>query len=103
MAIGPLTGAGLNPARSFGPALVGDNSEAIGDFIVAYVLGPLVGALLAGMLYTALIMRPEGLGDGRREIDTLSGRDEDRRGGSDADYDPTERRIPPRDTPGTAE
>ncbi len=100
MALGPLTGAGLNPARSFGPSLVG-GGEAVGDFIVAYVLGPLVGALLAGMLYTALILRPEGLGDGRREIDTLSGRAEDRRGGSDVDYDETESRLPPRDVPPT--
>jgi hypothetical protein len=65
------------------------------------VLGPLVGALLAGMVYTALIMRPEGLGDGRREIDTLSGRAEDRRGGSDVEYDESQRRLPPRDVPPT--
>ena len=100
MAIGPLTGAGLNPARAFGPSVVG-GGEPIGDFVVAYVLGPLVGALLAGMLYTALIMRPEGLGDGRREIDTLSGRSEDRRGGSDVEYDETSRRVPPTDIPPT--
>jgi glycerol uptake facilitator protein len=80
MAIGPLTGAGLNPARSAGPSLVGDNSEALGDFIVAYVLGPTVGALLAGVLYTALILAPEGRA-GRRPIDTLSGAEESPRGG----------------------
>ena len=72
MATGPLTGAGLNPARAFGPSLVGDG-EAVGDFIVAYVLGPTVGALLAGVLYTALILAPEGRMPGRRPIDTLSG------------------------------
>ena len=79
MAIGPLTGAGLNPARSFGPSLVGDG-EAVGDFIVAYVLGPTVGALLAGVLYTALILAPEGR-VGRRPVDTLSGAEESPRGG----------------------
>jgi glycerol uptake facilitator protein len=79
MAIGPLTGAGLNPARAFGPSLVGDG-EAVGDFIVAYVLGPTVGALLAGVLYTALILAPEGR-TGRRPIDTLSGAEESPRGG----------------------
>lgn len=100
LVIGPLTGAGLNPARAFGPSLIGGGA-AIGDFIVAFVLGPLVGALLAGIVYTALIMRPEGLGDGRREIDTLSGRAEDRRGGDDVDYDETQRRLPPRDVPPT--
>ena len=101
MALGPLSGAGLNPARSFGPSIIGDNSEATGDFIVAYVLGPVVGALLAGMLYTALILRPEGLGDGRREIDTLSGRAESGRDEGAVGYDETERRLPPRDVPPT--
>jgi hypothetical protein len=78
MAIGPLTGAGLNPARSAGPSIVGDNSEPLGEFLVAYVLGPTVGALLAGVLYTALILAPEGRLPGRREIDTLSGEESGR-------------------------
>ena len=82
MAIGPLTGAGLNPARAFGPSLVGGGEE-LGDFIVAYVLGPTVGALLAGVLYTALILAPEGRAPGRREIDTLGGVSE-----SERDSDP---------------
>jgi MIP family channel proteins len=99
-AIGPLTGAGVNPARALGPSLIG-GGEPVGDFIVAYVLGPLVGALLAGMLYTALILRPEGLGDGRREIDTLSGRAESERDEGRVGYDETERRLPPRDVPPT--
>ena len=80
MAIGPLTGAGLNPARAFGPSIVGDG-EKVGDFIVAYVLGPTVGALLAGILYTALILAPEGRAPGRRPVDTLSGAAESPRGG----------------------
>ncbi|HEV2812134.1 MAG TPA: aquaporin [Solirubrobacteraceae bacterium] len=79
MVMGPLTGAGLNPARAFGPSLVG-GGEAAGDFIVAYTLGPIVGALLAGVLYTALILAPEGRAPGRREIDTLSGASESERG-----------------------
>jgi MIP family channel proteins len=79
MAMGPLTGAGLNPARAFGPSLIG-GGEPVGDFIVAYVLGPTVGALLAGVLYTALILAPEGRGS-RRPVDTFSGVAESPRGG----------------------
>ncbi|CAA9519709.1 MAG: Aquaporin Z [uncultured Solirubrobacteraceae bacterium] len=93
LVFGPLTGAGLNPARALGPSLFGDDSAPVGDFIVAYVLGPTVGALLAGMLYTALILRPDGMGDGRREIDTLSGRAESRRDGGNVDYDETGDRL----------
>jgi hypothetical protein len=75
MCFGPLTGAGLNPARALAPSVVG-GGEPFGEFLVAYVLGPLVGALLAGMLYTAGILGPAGKGTGRREIDTLSGAEE---------------------------
>ena len=79
MVVGPLTGAGLNPARALGPSVVG-GGEGIDTFIVAYTLGPIVGALLAGVLYTALILAPEGRGSGRRPVDTLSGRAESARG-----------------------
>ncbi|HEX2086865.1 MAG TPA: aquaporin [Solirubrobacteraceae bacterium] len=80
MVFGPLTGAGLNPARAFGPSLIG-GGESADDFIVAYVLGPTVGALLAGVLYTALILAPEGRAPGRRPVDTLGGAEESPRGG----------------------
>jgi MIP family channel proteins len=44
---GPLTGAGFNPARYLGPAVVlGDLSQAW-----IYILGPIVGAVVAGLLY----------------------------------------------------
>lgn len=75
MCIGPLTGASVNPARAFGPAVVSGEFGGAGEFIVVYVLGPLVGALVAGMLYTAGILGPGGLGS-RRPVDTLSGRAE---------------------------
>jgi MIP family channel proteins len=58
MAMGPLTGAGLNPARAFGPALVGDAFNGGGTFLFVYVLGPVVGALLAGIGYHALVIAP---------------------------------------------
>lgn len=45
--IGPLTGAGLNPARSLGPFLA---SGYFSNFYV-YMIGPFLGALLAGLLF----------------------------------------------------
>ncbi len=44
---GPVTGASMNPARSFGPALVSGEWD---DFWV-YVLGPLAGAVLGALAY----------------------------------------------------
>jgi glycerol uptake facilitator protein len=61
MAIGPLTGAGLNPARAFGPALVGNAFDGAGTFLLVYVLGPLLGALLAGLVYSGVILGERGL------------------------------------------
>src|SRR5215216_5449050 len=43
MVIGPLDGAGFNPARWFGPALVGSTWGDVWPFVV----GPIVGALAA--------------------------------------------------------
>lgn len=53
---GPLTGAGYNPARWFGPALVG---SSWGD-VWPFVLGPIVGALAAAGVYR-FVLEPGGL------------------------------------------
>ncbi len=66
MTLGPLSGAGFNPARWFGPAVV---SGEYANFWI-YIVGPLVGAVLAAVGYRALVLDPhDRLGE--RPIDTL--------------------------------
>jgi len=54
---GPLTGASANPARTLGPALVRGKVEEAPTILVVYFIGPVVGAVLAGLakayLFTA--------------------------------------------------
>ncbi len=52
MAIGPITGGALNPARAFGPALV---SGAWADHLV-YWIGPLLGGMLGAFVDHYLLM-----------------------------------------------
>jgi len=59
MVLGWVTSAGFNPARSFGPAIVADHWGGAGTWIFVWVLGPIVGAFIAGILYTALVLRPQ--------------------------------------------
>lgn len=58
MVIAPLTGAGFNPARSFGPALVSGEFGGAADFLIVYVAGPAIGALLAAGVYFWLFIAP---------------------------------------------
>ncbi len=50
---GPLTGAGLNPARTLGPAI------ATGNFadLWVYLVGPILGAATAAILYRGVLER----------------------------------------------
>jgi len=66
MVFAPLTGAGFNPARTFGPAIVGNE---FADFWI-YVVGPLAGMLLAAFGYRYLVIEPQDKLE-RRPIDTL--------------------------------
>ena len=68
MVFAPLDGAGFNPARSFGPAIV---SGEFADFWV-YVVGPALGALAAAVAYVFLVLEPHER-EGLRPIDTLPG------------------------------
>ncbi len=50
---GPLTGAALNPARAFGPALAATHWANHG----VYWVGPLAGGFVAGLLYDSLYLK----------------------------------------------
>lgn len=50
---GPFTGAALNPARAFGPALASSHWQNHG----VYWIGPLAGGFLAGFLYDSLFLK----------------------------------------------
>lgn len=51
----PLTGAGVNPARALGPMMVAGQMDAWW----AYLVGPVVGAVLAALLYDRFLKRAE--------------------------------------------
>ncbi len=55
---GSLTGASMNPARTFGPAL------AMGDLSAfpIYLVGPALGAAIAALVYDRVFLRPTSMG-----------------------------------------
>jgi MIP family channel proteins len=50
---GALTGASMNPARTFGPALAGGFWQ--NDLV--YWIGPIIGAIIAALIYEYVILR----------------------------------------------
>ena len=52
---GSLTGAAMNPARAFGPMIAGGFYPA---YWYVYLVGPLLGGALAGLVYKHLIESP---------------------------------------------
>jgi MIP family channel proteins len=64
MVLAPITGAGFNPARSFGPALVSGEWGGFDDFLLVYVIAPTVGALVAAFLYFQIFVAPGKKGVG---------------------------------------
>ncbi len=52
LAIGPLTGGAMNPARWFGPAMAGTKISANP---IVWTLGPLAGAALAAIVYSMFL------------------------------------------------
>lgn len=56
LAGGPISGASMNPARTFGPALAG----GFWDNHIVYWIGPMLGGALAGFLYSKVLAK-EGM------------------------------------------
>jgi MIP family channel proteins len=67
MVLAPLTGAGFNPARSFGPAIVSGEWGGADNFLLVYVAGPVIGAIVASVLYFVFVMTPGKRGVGGAE------------------------------------
>jgi len=55
---GLITGAAMNPARAFGPAL----ASGFWDTQVIYWIGPIIGALIAAFIYEYLFLKEVKLG-----------------------------------------
>jgi glycerol uptake facilitator-like aquaporin len=53
MAFGPYTGAAMNPARWFGPALV--SGEWANWFV--WIIGPIAGGIIAAVVYATAFLK----------------------------------------------
>ena len=53
---GPFTGAAMNPARAMGPMIAGlVTGVSFPSYWYIYWVGPLIGAILAGLLYSRVL------------------------------------------------
>jgi glycerol uptake facilitator protein len=60
MVFGPLTGAGVNPARALGPAIVqGSFAGGFWRFALIYIVGPVIGGVAAAVGYRLLVLDPQ--------------------------------------------
>ncbi|MGZ4104538.1 MAG: aquaporin [Actinomycetota bacterium] len=79
---GAFTGAAMNPARWFGPAIVGGYWK---NWWV-WLIGPIAGGIIAASLYDTMILRPRGAGGPAEEAPHgwgAHGEDEDSTTGAD--------------------
>ena len=58
MVLGSLTGGGFNPARAFGPAVAGSEFGSFGEWLLVYVLAPVLGGLGAAFAYFNIFITP---------------------------------------------
>ncbi|MGI9428291.1 MAG: aquaporin, partial [Bythopirellula sp.] len=61
LAAGPITGASMNPARSFGPALVykltgGEGAAGAFELHWCYWVAPIAGAVVAALVYDNFLL-----------------------------------------------
>jgi MIP family channel proteins len=55
LAIGPLTGASMNPARTIGPMIV----SGVYEGLALYLTAPIVGAVVAALIYRHMMLDDE--------------------------------------------
>lgn len=56
---GPTTGAAVNPARALGPIIVAWNNW---DVALIYIIGPIIGGILAAVVYDGVISKADAPG-----------------------------------------
>ncbi len=64
----PLTGASVNPARSFAPFVIGDFPGGYPSEIWIYLTAPLVGAIVGWILFKIIVTGDTRFGDDLKGI-----------------------------------